>query len=502
MPYKLKEIEWRKIFDSSPEPIFLHDKEFRIVLANRAYFECAGKTEQEAIGKPYWEIFPKSSGPLKSCLHSIEKHDNNNNKEEEEEEEEIRLPDGRVFLSRSTKLTDRAGDYLYSRHNLTDITLITRAREHIEKLSRLYRMLSLGNQALVRANDEVSLAQAMCDAVVEHGGYRTAWVGLKGDDAEKTIHPIAARGIEIAQLRELALTWEDNEYGHAPTGTCIRTGEAVHRHNLQDEIPHSLLPIASELGVVESLSLPLLVAEKIIGAMTVSATEHDMFGEEEITLLAEVAGDLAYGIDKLRNNVERIDILEKLDKSLDQAIVAIAATVEMRDPYTAGHQRRVAELAVAIASEMGLPAEQIEGIRIAGIVHDIGKIHVPAEILSNPSKLSDAEFSIIKTHPQVGYEILHSIDFPWPVAQIVLQHHEKMDGSGYPNGLKGEDILIESRILCVADVVEAMASHRPYRPGFGIFPALQEISRNKGRLYDQNVVKAVMTLFLDKGYEL
>ncbi|WP_310441501.1 HD domain-containing phosphohydrolase [Sulfurimonas sp.] len=495
MPYKLKEAEWRKIFDSAADPVFLHDKEFRIVLANRAYLECAGKTEQEAIGKPYWEVFPKDSGPMKSCINAIEKHDS-------EEEESVYLPDGRVFISRSTNITDKAGNYRYSRHNLTDITAMKQALERVEQLSRLYRMISLGNQALVRANDEISLAQAMCDALVDHGGYRTAWVGFKGDDAEKTIHPIAARGIEIAQLRELGLTWEDNEYGHAPTGTCIRTGEPVHRHNLQDEIPQSLLPIASELGVVESLSLPLLVSEKIIGAMTVSATQHNQLGEEEEALLMEMSGDLAFGIKKLRDNTERIDILEKLEGSLDNAVTAIAATVEMRDPYTAGHQRRVAKLAAAIASEIGLPAEQIEGIRIAGTVHDIGKIHVPAEILSNPSKLSDAEFSIIKTHCQAGYDILRTIDFPWPVAQMILQHHEKMDGSGYPNGLKGEDILIEARILCIADVVEAMASHRPYRPGFGIFPALQEISRNKGRLYDQNVVKAVMTLFLDKGYEL
>ncbi len=385
---------------------------------------------------------------------------------------------------------------------MTDITVMAQAQERVKQLSRFYRMISIGNQALVRANDEVSLAQAMCDALIEHGGYRTAWVGLKGDDAKKLIHPLAANGITIGQLRELELTWEDNEHGHAPTGTCIRTGKPIRHRNLTDEIPHSLLPITLELGVVESLSIPLIVAEKIIGAMTVSATQHSQLGDEEEALLMEMAGDLAFGIGKMRDNRERIDILEKLEGSLDNAVTAIAATVEMRDPYTAGHQRRVAKLAAAIASEMGLPTKQIEGIRIAGIVHDIGKIHVPAEILSNPSKLSDAEFSIIKTHPQAGYDILRTIDFPWPVAQMILQHHEKMDGSGYPNGLKGEDILIESRILCIADVIEAMASHRPYRPGFGIFPALQEISRNRGKLYDQNAVKATLSLFLEKGYEL
>lgn len=497
MPYAIKEIDWRKIFDSAPDPAFLHDQEFRIVLANRAYFEYAGISEEEAIGKLYWEVFPKGSGPMKSCLNAMDGECN-----KEEEEEEVRLPDGRVFLSRSACMTDEGGGNCYSRHNLTNITTIVQAQERIKQLNRLYHTISLGNQALVRAKDEVSLAQAMCDVLVKYGGYRVAWVGLKGDDAKKLIHPLAAKGIKIGQLRELELTWEDNEHGQAPTGTCIRSGKLVRHRNLVDEVPHSILPITLELGVVESLSLPLIVAEKIIGAMTVGATQHSQLGEEEEALLIEMASDLAFGITKMRDNTERIDTLEKLEGSLDHAVTAIAATVEMRDPYTAGHQRRVSKLAVAIASEMGLPADQIEGIRIAGIVHDIGKIHVPAEILSNPGKLSDAEFSIIKTHPQVGYDILHTIDFPWPVAQMILQHHEKMDGSGYPNGLKGEDILIEARILCVADIIEAMASHRPYRPGFGIFPALQEVSRNKGRLYDKDVVKAVMTLFLEKGYEL
>lgn len=429
---------------------------------------------------------------MKSCLNAM---DGERNKEEEEEH--VHLPDGRAFLSRSVPITDKTGNYLYSLHNLIDITAITQAQELIKQLGRMYHTISLGNQALVRANDEASLAQAMCDALVDYGGYR-----VSGDDAKKLIHPLAAKGITVGQLRKLELTWEDNELGQTPMGTCIRTGKQIRHHNLPDEVPHALLPIVLELNIVESLAIPLIIAEKVIGAIMVCATQHSQLRGEEEALLIEMAGDLAFGISKLRDNTERIYTLEKLEGSLDNTVTAIAATVEMRDPYTAGHQIRVSKLAVAIALEMGLPAKQIEGIRIAGMVHDISKIHVPAEILSNPSKLSDAEFSIVKTHSQVGYDILRGIDFPWPVAQIVLQHHEKMDGSGYPNGLKGKDILIEARILCVADVIESMASHRPYRPSFGIFPALQEVSRNKGQLYDKDVVKAVMTLFLEKGYEL
>ena len=193
---------------------------------------------------------------------------------------------------------------------------------------------------------------------------------------------------------------------------------------------------------------------------------------------------------------------DKLDKTLDAVIQTMALTVEMRDPYTAGHQHRVAKLACAIAVEMGLAQDKIKGIGVVGAIHDIGKINVPAEILSKPGQITDAEFSIIKEHPRTGYDILKGIDFPWPVAQSVLQHHERMNGTGYPGKLAGENIILEARILAVADVVEAMASHRPYRPSLGIDKALEEISQKKGVLYDSVVVDACLKLFSEKGFNL
>ena len=192
----------------------------------------------------------------------------------------------------------------------------------------------------------------------------------------------------------------------------------------------------------------------------------------------------------------------KLDKTLDAVIQTMALTVEMRDPYTAGHQQGVARLACAIAEEMSLPQDKIKGIRVVGAIHDIGKICVPAEILSKPGRITDAEFSIIKEHPRTGYDILKGIDFPWPVAQAVLQHHERINGSGYPNQLSGQSIILEARVLAVADVVEAMASHRPYRPSLGIDKALEEISRNKGSFFDSVVVDACLKLFKEKGFNL
>ncbi len=199
---------------------------------------------------------------------------------------------------------------------------------------------------------------------------------------------------------------------------------------------------------------------------------------------------------------------EELKRSLEQqkiaregTVRAIAYTIETRDPYTAGHQRRVTKLACTIGEEMGLSKDQIEGLRMSGELHDIGKIHVPAEILSKPGQISEAEYTIIKTHPQVGYDILKTIEFPWPVARIVLQHHERIDGSGYPSGLKDKNILLEAKILAVADVIEAMATHRPYRPALSIEESLREISKNRGTLYGSKVVDICLRVFKEKKFK-
>ncbi|UCE84390.1 MAG: HD domain-containing protein [Deltaproteobacteria bacterium] len=213
--------------------------------------------------------------------------------------------------------------------------------------------------------------------------------------------------------------------------------------------------------------------------------------------------------EQLRNDITKREnaeaevqtTLAKLRRAMGGVIQAMALTVERRDPYTAGHQRRVADLARGVAAEMRLPTHQIDGIRMAGLIHDLGKICVPAEILSKPGRLTEIEHTLIKDHPQVGFEILKEIEFPWPVAQIVLQHHERIDGSGYPSGLTANDIILEAKTLAVADVVEAMASHRPYRPTLGREMALKEISKNRGVLYDPDVVDACLRLLKEKGFQ-
>jgi len=194
--------------------------------------------------------------------------------------------------------------------------------------------------------------------------------------------------------------------------------------------------------------------------------------------------------------------LESLKKAVATTIQVLVSALEARDPYTAGHQLRVAHLASAIAVDMGLPKNIIDGIGMAGSIHDIGKLSIPAEILAKPTKLTNLEFLLIKEHSQSGYEMLKNVESPWPLAQIVYQHHERMNGTGYPRNLKGDEILMEARIMAVADVVEAMASHRPYRPSLGIEAALEEIEKNKGILYDATVADACLKLFREKGYKL
>ncbi|MDT8285418.1 MAG: HD-GYP domain-containing protein, partial [Thermovirgaceae bacterium] len=193
--------------------------------------------------------------------------------------------------------------------------------------------------------------------------------------------------------------------------------------------------------------------------------------------------------------------LESMRRTWEQTIAVLASAAETRDPYTAGHQRRVSALAEAIAREFKLDEDLVNSIRMAGQIHDIGKINVPAEILSKPGVLGDVEMSLIRTHPEIGYEIMSGIDLPWKLAEIIRQHHERMDGSGYPAGLKGNEIMFEARVIAVADVVEAMYSHRPYRAAKGMDAALEEIENKRGTLFDTEVVDACLRLFREKGFK-
>ena len=252
-----------------------------------------------------------------------------------------------------------------------------------------------------------------------------------------------------------------------------------------------------------------------LGFMTIVSKE--MEAEDELTkhhdLLETLVQERTSELTKLNRQLKQEIVVRKMAegslqqsykqllKNLDEIVYAMSLTTEERDPYTAGHQRRTTDLAMSLGEEMELSEHQIKGIQMASLIHDMGKISVPGEILSKPGSLNSAEIQLIQRHPQVAYDILKQIDFPWPVDQIVLQHHEKINGSGYPNGLTGGEIMLEARILCVADVVETIETHRPYRPGLGRDSALEEILKNRGILYDPDVVDSCLSLFKGKNFQ-
>lgn len=418
-----------------------------------------------------------------------------------------RRKDGSTFpVEISAKLIEL--DKPYGVTIVRDISKRKKEATELSQLNQILKTLTEVNRTLLRATDEIELMKDMCEVITENGGYSLAWIGLMQPDKSKSLQPVARSGKGQGYVDALTLTWNDLPNGQGPAGAAARTGKTQIVQDTRNDPRFKLwLASAAAYGLVSVVCLPLKRNEVPFGALCIYASEGEAFADDEVKLLEEVANDLAFGVVNLRTHVERDQAveqrqhyIERLRTSLEEMLQAIAATIEMRDPYTAGHQRRVAGLAVAIAQKLGLSEEQVHGIQLAGIVHDLGKIGVPSEVLSKPGHLNEIEFAFIKTHPQAGYEILKEIEFPWPIAKTVLQHHERLNGSGYPRGLKGDAIILEARIMGVADTVEAMSSHRPYRPGMGVDVALAEISSNRGTLFDPQVVDACIALFRDEHY--
>ncbi len=395
--------------------------------------------------------------------------------------------------------------------SVRDITIRKETENALRHSLQAFQALTAVNHHLVYASDEQLLLENICHSIVDNSNYLMAWVGYVLYNEYKSIKVMAHAGHDQRYLDMMQLTWEESERGMGPNGRAIRNRTA---QLVQDTATDpSFLPwrnAATEHGYAAIVTFPLLNEnQSVFGVLNVYAGEKNAFVSNEVKLLEQMAADLSFGVSALRTRHQRDLALEQsqqhqktLKDSLEGTIQAMARLVEMRDPYTAGHQERVADLAEAIARQMGLPDEEIHAIHLGATVHDLGKIKIPAEMLSKPGRLSELEMAIVRTHAQAGFDILKDIPFPWPIANMIFQHHERLDGSGYPQGLKGDAILLEARILAVADVVEAMASHRPYRAGLGIEAALTEITGQSGAHYDPVVVEACLALFNKHHYSL
>ena len=299
-----------------------------------------------------------------------------------------------------------------------------------------------------------------------------------------------ARGEKAERVKPLRLNLGDGVAGWvAQTGQAVIVPEADADQRFNPRVDN-----ISGFHTRSLLSAPLKHQDRLLGVIQVLNKRPPMeFDQEDLELLTLLAQPIAVAL----ANAQAYTHLAQVSQ---QVIKTLSMTVEIRDPYTAGHQRRVAKLAVAVAQELGLSQDRQESLNIACVLHDIGKIAVPAEILSKPGRINHLEQELVRSHSQVGYEILKEIDFPGQIAHFVLQHHERLDGTGYPAGLLGDEITLEARIIAVADVMEAMISHRPYRPGLGVEKALEEISKERGKGLDTKVVDACCRLF-QKGFE-
>lgn len=365
--------------------------------------------------------------------------------------------------------------------------------------------------ALTQARDEHDLMQRVCQALTDENRYCLAWVGVPeaGDDCPITVQAIAGKA--RAYLDGVFVSWsEQHPGGRGPTGRAIRSGQTQCLSDAQQDPNFAYWrERAASFGIRSSIAIPFEMAGAKRAALMVYSPLTEAFNAASSYLFEQLAGELGHGLRAFaeRRQLEaerqhRETTQAQLASALTATIKAMAKTMESRDSYTAGHQERVAQIAVAMARKLGWNEARILGLEMAAIVHDIGKIAVPIEILTKPRRLSASEFALIKEHPETGYQILQEIPFPWPIAEIVRQHHEKLDGSGYPRGLKGAEILAEAQVLAVADIVESMASYRPYRPALGIERALDEIRNLSGTQLDEDIVACCLELFVIDHFDL
>ena len=382
-------------------------------------------------------------------------------------------------------------------------------REHrLETKRWALRAYAEAALAMARSRSSASLMQSICEAMTHESIFRLAWVGFPEPGPGKLIRMAGTAGPAIAYMDGLEVSWaEDRPSGRGPTGVAFRTNTVQVLQDAEtDENFKMWRRRARELGLRSSITVPFQVDENRRGVLAVYSSQARAFGPVVTEAFTHLAAEIGIGLRALQQ-AERLEAerearakaQEELSTALSAVVGAITTAFEMRDPYTAGHQSRVAVIADAIAREMGWAEDRLQALRVAGMVHDIGKIAIPTNILTKPGKLSAEEWALVKKHPEAGYAILKDVPFHWPIAESVRQHHERMDGSGYPRGLKGEAIQPGARILAVADIVESMAAARPYREALGLEAALAEIERQAGTLLDKEIVRICLRLFREKG---
>lgn len=497
--HQLNEDMFKAVVDHLPQQILVKDAASVYVTCNQRYAQDLGIKPEEIVGKTDYDFFPEE---LAERYRADDRKVLAGKTTLMVEEPYLLDGEERWIHTTKTPMLNEQGEPTGLVAILHDITQVKRNAEDLKRRTWALEAVRSSGRAQVLSNTEEELLQSVCEAITQQDMYVLAWFGWAEEDEACSVRIAAAAGSAVGYAGQLNISWGDGPLGDGPTGRSIRSGATLVNNNAPDQLFFApWAELAASYDIRASISLPITVSNRVGAVLTVYSRDGEAFGQREVALFEELAANLGFGIQSRRTRIayekslqERERQALQMEKSMEDALMAIASTLEQRDPYTAGHQKHVAELSIRIGLEMHFNETELRCLYLSAIVHDLGKIQIPAEILTKPARLNAAEFNLVKLHPEVGYNILKQIEFPWPVANIIRQHHEYLDGSGYPHGLKGEQILLEARIITVADIVESMSSDRPYRPALGLEDAIEEITRLRGVKLDATVVDACVAI--------
>jgi PAS domain S-box-containing protein len=506
------ETRYRGLLEAAPDGIVVVNQSGEIVLLNAQAEKQFGYHRDELLGQKVTNIIPEGfaerliADGIRTAAEALAQQ----------------IGTGIELIGRRKDGSEFPIEIMLSPLESTEGVLITAAIRDITVQKEREHRLTVQNSALSayalvslalnRAHSSESLLlEAICEAITRESIYVLAWVGIAEEGPEKKIRIAASAGKANGYLDGLDLSWsEDQMWSKSPTSICIRTNILQITDDTQTSPSFALWrERARQFVIRSSVSIPLRVEDGWHGALMVYAATPHAFEAPAIEVLQHLAEQIVRAVHALdqgfalqAGKIDLANLQKKLTEALSAMVAPMVAAMEMRDPYTAGHESRVADIAIAIGTEMGWPEDRLHGLYVAAQVHDIGKISIPAEILTKPTTLTAGELGLIHEHPETGYIILKDIPFAWPIAEIVRQHHERLDGSGYPRGLKEDMILPEAKVLAVADYVEAMGSHRPYRPAAKLTIVLKQIEKEAGSKLDAEAVRICAALFREKRLDL
>ncbi len=383
-----------------------------------------------------------------------------------------------------------------------DVTELRQRDQELGTTNKALHALVAANRVIVAAKSRSQLLGEVCQSLVNELSLKLVWIGEAMHDEARSVRPVARAGEAAGVLDDVQITWGDTPNGQGLVGRAIRGGALQYADDAaRDPRLEPWREVYSQTGMASAAAIPIREQGIVWGVLMAHGLDIDSLGTHERVILENLGDDIGYALAALAARESAVAAEKERGAAMSQvregtlnAVRALASAVEARDPYTAGHQARVAALAVRIGARLGLTLFELEGLQLGGILHDIGKIGVPSEILSKPGRLSPSQLALVREHPRIGREIVQSLVFPWPIADMIGLHHERLDGTGYPDGLRGDAICREAKIIAVADVAESMLSHRPYRPALSPQFAIKELTDGKGTKYWPEAVDACLAL--------